>query len=258
MFNATEFIYDGIYSGQYGLKIASFNSSVIEETSYVVPSVVVGKSATSKKFHYLDITYDSPPTYDFSVLSEDYITSEMSREILTWLDSRKGFRPLVIMQTGLDELTYNCIFTVSSMIYHAGRCIGFNLSATFDSLYVKGRPIEVTVFGDGNTKYVDLYNDSDNIDEYIYPDVEFDTADGDIYIVNTTDDKEREFEFRGLSPNSLYKVDNELKIITGAGKDLLSKFSKKWLRVLRGKNHLKVRVNGVVTISCPRYVKISF
>ena len=29
MFNATEFTYDGIYSEQYGLKIASFNSNVL-------------------------------------------------------------------------------------------------------------------------------------------------------------------------------------------------------------------------------------
>ncbi len=258
MFNATEFIYDGIYSGQYGLKIASFNGSALEETPYVVPSVVVGKSATSKKFHYLDVTYDSPPTYDFSVVSEESIPAEILREILSWLDSRKGFKPLVIMQTGLDELTYNCIFTVSSIIYHAGKCVGLNLSATFDSLYAKGKPIEIVVFGDGNDKEVDLYNGSDNVDEYIYPMVEFDTADGAVSIINVTDDKEREFKFDGVYPNTIYKVDNELKIITGDGNDLLSKFSKKWLRILRGKNHLKVRVNGVVTISCPRYVKISF
>ena len=83
MFNATEFTYDGIYSEQYGLKIASFNSNVLEETPYVIPSVVVGKAPKAKKFHYLGLTYDSPPTYDFSVVSEEAIEEELLREILT-------------------------------------------------------------------------------------------------------------------------------------------------------------------------------
>lgn len=258
MFNATEFTYDGIYSEQYGLKIASFNSNVLEETPYVVPSVITAIAPKAKKYHFIDITYDSPPTYDFSVVSEVAIHEELLREILLWLDSRKGFKPLTIMQQGLDEFTYNCIFTVTSLIYHSGDCVGLNLSATFDSRYVTGKPIESIVFGNGGVQDIYIYNDSDNLDEYIYPMVEFDTANGAISIVNMTDDKTREFAFEGLSPNSIYKVDNELKIIAGSGNDLLTKFSKKWLRILRGKNHLRVRVNGTATITCPRYIKIRF
>ena len=258
MLQATEFAYDGIYSEQYGLRIASFNSNVLEETPYVVPNVVVGKSAKSKKFHFLDFTYDSPPTYDFSVVSEEAIHEELLREILMWLDSRRGFKPFVIMQPDFDTFTYNCIFTVTSLIYHAGACVGLNLSATFDSPFVLGKPIEQIVFGSGEVQEVTLYNDSDNVDEYIYPAVEFDTADGNVSIINITDNASREFSFSGVVPNTTYKVDNELKIITGDGNDLLSKFSKKWLRILRGKNKLKVRVNGTVTITCPRYIRISF
>ncbi len=258
MFNATEFIYDGIYSAQYGLKIASFNSSVMEETPYAAPNLILEKSAKSKRYHYLDCVYDSPPTHSFSVVSEEAIPEEILREILIWLDSRRGFKPLVIMQSGLDELTYNCIFSIESMIYHAGRCIGLNLTATFDSQFVLGKPIEITVFGEGEPKNVEIYNDSDNIDGYIYPTVEFDAVDGKVSIVNNTDDKTREFAFDGVNSNTLYKVDNELKIITGEGSDLLSKFSKKWLRILRGKNNLRICVNGSVVVRFPRQIKISF
>lgn len=258
MLKATEFTYDGIYSGQYGLKIASFNSNVLEETTYVVPNIVVSKPARSKKFYYLDFTYDSPPAYSFSIVSEDAIQEEILREILMWLDSRKGFKPFVIMQPGFDEFTYNCIFTVTSLIYHAGNCVGLNLSAIFDSLYVMGKPIKQIVHGNGEDKNIVLCNDSDNVDEYTFPVVEFCTSDGSISIINMSDDSLREFSFNGVIPNATYKVDNELKIITGDGSDLLSKFSKKWLRVLHGKNQLKVRVNGTVTITCPRYIRISF
>lgn len=258
MFTATEFTYDGIPSSKYGLKIATFDATALEETSYIVPNIEVAKSATSHKFHYIDRTYDSPPTFDFSVVSEEAIHEEILREILIWLDSRRGFKPLIIMQPGFDELTYNCIFAVTSLIYHSGRCVGLNLSATFDSNYILGKPIEIIIFGKGELKDVDLYNDSDNIDTYIYPTVEFDTTDGAVSIINSTDNAVREFAFSGLTPNTTYVVDNELKTITGEGRNLLEKFSRNWLRVLRGKNHLKVRVNGSLTITCPKYVKISF
>ncbi len=71
MLTATEFTYDGVYSEKYGLKIATFDGAALEETSYIVPTIEVAKSATSNKFHYLDRTYDSPPTFNFSVVSED-------------------------------------------------------------------------------------------------------------------------------------------------------------------------------------------
>lgn len=258
MLTATEFTYDGIYSAKYGLKIASFNSEPLEETTYIVPNISVVRSAQSGKFHYLDATYDSPPTFEFSVVSECEIHEEMLREILIWLDSRNGFKPLNIMQPMYDEFTYNCIFSVQSLIFHAGRCVGLNLLATFDSNYASGKPIEVVVFGSGEVQNVDLYNDSDNIDHYIYPKVEFDTANGAISITNVTDDATREFSFSQLVPNIQYCVDNELKIITGEGQNLLGKFSKKWLRIMRGRNRLRIQVNGSVTITCPKYIKISF
>lgn len=258
MFTATEFTYDGIHSGTYGLKIASFNSDVMEEASYVVPNINTAKSAKSQRFFYLDATLDSPPTYEFSVVSESTIHETTLRDILKWLDSRKGFKELIIMQPAFDGLIYKCIFSVTSIIYHSGNCVGLNLLATFDSPYQYGTPIEVNVFGNGAVQDIYIFNDSDNVDEYIYPKVEFDTSDGNITIVNMTDDKSREFKFEGLNANTTYAVDNELKIITGSGSDLLSKFSKKWLRLRRGTNHLRITVNGAATITCPQYVKISF
>lgn len=81
MLTATEFTYDGVYSEKYGLKIATFDGAALEETSYIVPTIEVAKSATSNKFHYLDRTYDSPPTFNFSVVSEEEIHEEILREV---------------------------------------------------------------------------------------------------------------------------------------------------------------------------------
>lgn len=258
MFKATDFIYDGVYSARYGLKIASFDDNALEETGYLSPNIAVSKSAKSKKFYYLDTTYESPPEYEFSVVSESAIHEDILREVLIWLDARVGFKPLVIMQPGFDDLTYNCIFTVTNLIYHAGSCVGLQLTARFDSNYILGKPTKVQITGTGNQQEVVLYNKSDNIDCYIYPEVKFKTADGSVSIKNLTDDPAREFLFKDLNRNVEYTVDNELKIITGEGQNLLGKFNKNWLRVLRGKNRLSVQINGAMTITCPRQVRISF
>lgn len=258
MFIATEFIYDGIYSGTFGLKIADFDNSALNETTYVVPNIETAKSVKSNKFYYQDIKYDAPPTHEFSVVSETAILESTLRDILNWINARKGFKELVVLQQGLNEIRYNCIFTVSSLIYHRGDCIGLNLIATFDSPYHYGTPIEKNIFGNGSPEIIEIFNSSDNIDEYTYPTVEFDSSDGSITIVNLTDDATREFRFTDVVANSLYRIDNQLKIITGEGNNLLSKFSKKWLRLRRGTNRISVTVNGAATIICPQLVKITF
>lgn len=262
MLRATEFMYDGISSTTYGLKIASLDSNVMEEISYVVPNIIVEKTKKSNVYHYIDIDYESPPVFEFSVISQVPINEEILRNILCWLDARKGFKPLVLLQQGYDTLTYNCIFTVTNLIYHANNIVGLNLSATFDSKYVKGKPIKTTIEVDGE-KTINLYNPSDNIDEYIYPLVEFTLSkesNGDIAIVNITDNKERKFEFKKLNieNGSTYIVDNDLKIVQGDTDGLLENFNKKWLRLLKGRNKIKIMTHGVVTITCPKYIKISF
>lgn len=267
MFNARYFIYDGINSGEYGLQIATVNGSSIEETPYVTPTLALTKSTHGKIFHFVDSNYNEPPTLEFSVLSENGITDQLQREIFKWLDNRKGFKDLIICQSEFYEYTYKCIFNIVSIIYHAGACVGFNLKATFDSQYCYKNSIEQKIIGTGDTKELTIFNDSDLIDEYVYPTVIFKPTkyignNQSISIFNKTDDSalSREFKFVGTALNSKVKVDNELRMITSdTGGDLLGKFDgMKWLRLVKGENILQVKINGECTISFPQYIKIRF
>lgn len=257
MFNATEFTYAGIYSGLYGLKIASMSSSVVENTSHATPTISSAKPAKGGKFFLQDAKYTSAPTYSFSIVSETPIPEPIQREVMNWLNLRKEYKILKIHQAEFEEYDYRCIFHITQTIYHAGQCVGYTLQATFDSIYQYGHPTKKVVTGTGVSQDVSISNLSDCVDEYIYPTVEFNTNDGTISIINKTDSATREFSFTGLAPNTTYVVDNELKTIEG-GTNVLSKFSKKWLRLLAGKNQLSIRVNGTVKIICPHYAKIKF
>lgn len=265
MFRATDFTYDGIYSAMYGLKMAAMGGDSIVNSDYVIPKIEVAKPANSKRFFYQNTSYDAPPSYEFTIISERYISDTFQREIMAWLDTRTGFRNLVIHQPEYEEYTYRCILTITNIIYHLGRCIGFNIKATFDSNYMYGKPTRVVVSGN----YYDapitkaVFNYSDILDDYVYPKVTFSSNDleNDKFnmLITNESDNNREFRFDNVETSAEVCVDNELKIITSTvGSNMLSKFNKKWLRLKNGKNVLVFKLNGTITIECPHFAKIRF
>lgn len=294
MFNATDFWYDGIYSGHYGLRIATIDGSVVENTSYINPTRTLTKSAKGIKFRYGGSVYEQAPTTSFSVLSQTPINDLFLREILCWLDNRKGFRPLQIIQAGLENYVYNCIFDVADIIYHAGCCVGLTLTATFDSPYTYKATVKSDK--DGRLTYEEAYKeyevesadgaptelyidissepngaDTDAVDDYVYPMLNVEpsgyfSVDGTsekhvIKIVNETDDANRAFVIKELSTLTNLVVDNELKMIKpkdGTVRVLESFEGKKWLRLVKGTNKLKVQVKGVAKILVPQRAKIRF
>lgn len=264
MLKATDFTYDGVFSGVYGIQIASFDGSVVEETAYITPTLTMVKPSKSKQFYYLSSKYEEAPTFEFSILSEKPIPDSVQRSILVWLDNRKGFKPLIIHQPEFETYTYNCIFNVVSIIYHASRCVGFKLRATFDSPYHYELSKTVHETAQGEEKEVVIYNNSDIIDDYVYPTVTFKLGENGtgIEIYNNTDDPyhQRGFIFENLTPKTEVIVNNETKtIISRRRDDYFDKFNGlKWLRLVKGKNVLKVKIDGEVTITCPQYAKIRF
>ena len=270
MFTASNFTYDGVYSEQYGLKIASLEANTLERTPYVSPTISTAKPTGIQRFSYQGMSYDTAPSYQFQVISEEPIDSLRQAEILSWIEGRKGYKKLIIHQNGLDEFYYKCIFTIQEIIYFAGHCIGFTVTANFDSPYMYGKPSTVTVTSNGaQEETITILNKTKIKEEYTSPIVEFTSTnyitsgsdnDVNVIITNQTDDTERHFLFKGAPLNNNTTVDNETKIITGTtGKDFLLYFpERKWLRLKPGRNTIKISINGQVKITCPHYEKIRF
>lgn len=263
MFNAIYFTYDGVYSGEYGLYIASTNGEFIQTTSVFSPTLSIGKGVKSKRFFYSGIDYEDSPQYQFSILSEDAIPEDERRKILAWLLGRNEFKKLYIDQEEYQDVYFNCIFTAVDLIYVGGYCHGFTLTAKFDSPYCYGTPETLTVnlIKDTPTN-IEIYLDCDVVDDYVYPTLSFTK---DITIKNKTDGS-RITGYENVAANeSKIVIDNELKIIEGF--DLngasfsghrLSNFNLNWLRLKKGKNELELTGEGEVTITCPRYILLGF
>lgn len=255
MFNATYFQYDGQLSGSYGLQIADFNDSFVQETDALSPALSLQKTPSALRFVHSGIDYEAPPTCEFSVLSQTEIDSTMRRKILSWLVGRKQFKPLRFIGGDNDGYTYYCVFTSAKTIWVGGQCHGFRLTAQLDSQYARGTPTYVEIETAG-THTVTIHNKSDIVDGYTYPVVEF--TGGSVDIVNITDDPNRSFSFSGIDSDETITVDNEVKHISSStGEIRLGNFtSKKWLRLRPGMNTLRIVSSGKVLITCPHYAVI--
>lgn len=256
MFNATYFRYDGQWSGTYGLQILDFDDNTVTESDAFSSTLSLQKAPGSLRFFHGGVDYDSAPTCEFSVLSEQEITGGMRSMILSWLVGRKQFKPLRFDGGDNDEFTYYCVFTSAKAMWINGHCHGFRLTAQFDSPFARGKATSITV-GAG-THTVELRNKSDIADGYTYPLVTF--TGNSVDIVNTTDDSQRHFTFSGLAPTETLTIDNEVKYISSSiGGEKLSNFtSKNWLRLRSGINSLTIVSSGNVTITCPYYAMIGY
>lgn len=257
MFNASYFTYDGVFSAEYGLMIADFDDSSVIETAAFSPSLNTYKPSKSSRFFHNGVKYESAPTHQFSVISAQAIPDSVRREILSWLVGRSAYKKLIIHQPDLENYWYNCVFTNVEIIYVHGYCHGFRLTANFDSHYQYGEPTVITISGTGSQQSVTILNDSDVIDDYIYPLVSL--IGTSVSIVNNTDDSSRAFVLSGLGTSEEVVVDNEMRYVESSrGRPVLSNFNKNWLRLRSGENALSVTVNGTCTIMCPKYIMMGF
>lgn len=256
MFNATYFRYDGQWSGAYGLQIADFDDNNVKETDAFSPTLTLQKVPGSLRFFHGGVEYDSAPTCEFSVLSEQELIGSTRSKIMSWLIGRNEFKSLSFDSDDNVGFTYWCVFTSVRTIWVNGRCHGFRLTAQFDSPFARGTPTTMTV--NAGTHTVKLRNKSDVADGYAYPIVTF--TGGSVDIVNKTDDEERHFTFSGLAAEETITVDNEIRHISSdmSGEKLSNFTSKNWLRLRPGINDLTIVASGKVTITCPYYAMIGY
>ena len=256
MFNATYFTYDGKWSGTYGLQIVDFDDNSVKETEAFSPALSLLKVPGSLKFLHGGIEYDSAPTCEFSVLSEQPFIGAQRSEIMSWLVGKRSFKAMQFHDGDNENFTYYCVFTSAKTIWINGRCHGFRLTAQFDSPFARG--VATVKTGNASTTTLTIMNNSDITDGYTYPTIQFTGT--SIDIVNTTDDENRHFTFSGLDGTEVITVDNEMKhIASDIGGEKLSNFtSKNWLRLRKGSNTLTIAATGEFTITCPYYAMIGY
>lgn len=259
MFNATHLIYNNIHSATFGLRIGSFNDEKMQETTVFSPSITTVKSKNSKRFVASNINEENAPECELTLISELPIHDILKREILSWLNSGKEFKKLIVEKPCTEEYYYMCKFRDIREIKVNNQCVGYSMTAVFDSPYQYGRSTELKLEEDKyNEHSFVLVNKSDLPDDYTYPFITLTSSinNGRLIIQNQKEGM-KPFELTGLLAGETITIDNELKIIEGKGATL-NNFNKNWLKLIKGENNIAITFEGSITITCPQIIAVGF
>lgn len=269
MFYAKEFSYAGRPSTKYNLLIAEIDGSNVVETDSCSFELNAVKASASHKFIHAGINVGEAPTCEISLIRQEPIPASLRGEILSWLLGKPQFEKLTFKKSDNSTFTFYCVFTHASNIYVNGYCRGFRLTMTMDSIYARGTPTEIKIKNPAEltsvqdkTHTVRLLNNSQIIDGYTYPFVEFSGA--GITIVNETDDSSRAFTVTPMDVSAVTKIDNEAMTIKSTSSNSTTPmygFGRRWLRLKNGYNNLKITLEtpgAEARIVCPHYALIGF
>jgi len=261
-FYALDFIYDGIPSQTFDLKILSFeDGSLFSGMGSADVKIYTQKVLRKAKVYYLGRSQQ--PQLEFELIfGSSSVISGMDRDIISsWLFRRSGFKKLEILQDDLNSAWFNCFLTSPAPLYVGNMNYAFKCKVICDSPFAYSPLKTLTRTYSGNniiTDNINLYNYSTE-DDYLYPNITFElnTVGSSFSIINL-DDNNREFLFTGLQPEEKIIVDNNLQtIVSSSLLYRLSNFNKNWLRLVPKMNRLHVESGiGNFTITYNERMKI--
>jgi len=252
-FYGKSFIFDGISSDLYDLRILNFSqSSPSEGVSTGVINTMEEWLYRREMPYFYGTYYQNSLEFDLTVGSFSYLDGTSRDTILRWLLGRQRYLPLKIVQDDISTFVFNVIFTQINPVYVANLNYAFKIHAKCDrpwAYYVPPTTIRTytPVSNTGLLETLAYYNSS-SFSGYNKPIVSF-TISGSapssaqFSIINRTDDATgaRPFSFTGLQPSEVLTVDNDKGIITTSASALrMSTFSKNFLRLVQGVNSLEI------------------
>lgn len=260
MFYGRTFIFDEIPSENYNLRILDFNSrgSLVNSPAGSESTIHQTWLYRKPKPYFYGKSLETPLSFDLTIGSYDPITGLDRALIEKWLLGRNTFLPLQICQDDIADVYFNVMFTSAENIYVGNVHQGLILHAQCDAPYgyLEEEDLAISVSGNGvvTNKTFTFYNASDDTD-YLYPKLTIVTNDiaTSFSLINNTDGS-REFRFGGsgyenISPNETLTVDNYYQtIVSNSGLNRLSRFNKKWFRLLSGENSLTM-VGGLTSFT---------
>lgn len=253
-FKGLYFLYDGQFSGNYGLQIMTINKKSTEAVDAGSGIEIFADSVyrNPTKFQY-GVSQNQVLTFQMEILSEKPLSAIVRSKIQKWLFGRMSPCKLQIVQPDLQSVYFNCYLTSQQLQYIGSDCYGFNFTVECDAPWAW--QLQKTYTRTNSTGTWKFYNDSDNTD-YTYPIIEFKAnssfiTSGFLSIINQSDGN-REFRVDNLYANEVIAIDcNKQTITSSRGRLMSENFNKKFFRLVSGMN--------VLTLSgeCS-YIKIKY
>lgn len=279
-FGGLDFIFDGQYSENYGLKIMSIGSSSVTSDASAGCGIDIFTDWVYRNpsAYHQGVAQNKPLEFDIEFVSEDELPGIMRSKISKWLFGRMDFCKLQIVQRDLQDIYFNCHLIDPQLTYIANYCHGIKCKVQCDAPWAWQIEKEYVAKPDADG-YWKHYNDSDDTD-YTYPIIEFqlDENPGGYFSIINKNDNGREFLItsafdddgnlkkdnsgnyvRSLFANQKYVIDCRNQLIkstyftedmktgemveTVVPKLVSESFNKKFFRLVPGVNELELDGN---------------
>ena len=252
-FFGSSFIYNNTPSELYGLRIMDIDANGINQSMGNSSMEILEKKIYRKATPFFFGSTPSPRlSFEFSAYADDEIDAESFSLIQKLLFSSTSYKPFQIDQVDLQSIYFNVILN-DPKIERVGNLIrGFSCTVECDSPFAYFFPQTTTYTYTAST--VDTteiyYNGSDDTGNYLFPNlvITMNNFDGDISIQNL-DDNNRVSSFIDLQANEILTINTGLQTISSStGLKRLSNSNKKFLRLIPGKNRLRI-IGNVTSIA---------
>lgn len=254
--DGVDFIYNGISSQEFGLKIASSFGSTTRSGNVETREIITSYNSSNKTFGFHGIKYNSPSTFDLIIYKEDetFISVDEERQLKKWLMPNK-YNWLSINQDSLNAISYFCIATQCSILdvgtYSGGMLITFQNDSTgaWSNINTK----QYSVIG---TQSFKLYMDTDYDDELILPIVTITiTSNGDISIKNTTRN-ETIIITNCILGEEIILDSFSGKISTTSDALLINRWNKRYLKLQDGYNDILLTGNFDLKLQYRKQIRV--
>lgn len=247
-FHGSSFIYNGKSSDLFGLRIASIDAGAINKSMGSASVEIFEKKIYRRANPYFYGASVAPKlSFPLSAFAEEDIDAGLFQLIQKWLFSARTYQTLQIDQEDVRDIYFSAFLTEPE-INRVGNLIrGFSCTVMCNSPFAYRFPKTTTwnytqQIVDSTETY---YNGSDDIGTYLYPRIvlTMNNIEDDMSITNL-DDSNRVFSFSGLAAGEILTIDNDLQTISSStGLKRLSNFNKNFLRLVPGRNRLRIQGN---------------
>lgn len=239
------FMYDGIDSRQKGVIAIHKDSGLLQMPFAFKRNVIEEKIKRVNNPYFYGFENESF-IFNITIMTMDDIewTDEKRMEIVNWL-YQDEYKPFISGDN-------------TGIIYY---CTPINDAKRFDNCLKQGY-VTITFKCNSPFGYTPIYNthydyrnsktniieieNLGNVERYYYPEIQVKILDGkDFKIINQSDGG-NSFEFKNLNVGETIYINNNLKQIVTNNPNTyrLSNFNKKWFRLVKGKN--VIRIDGAI------------
>lgn len=258
----SQFVFDGVYSNEYGIYCVSFETVSKETYQSQVTNIQTEKSIRSNLFHIISQEYSSPLTYKIQVVNRDFspITSIQERALNKWLCKRGKFSLFCIMDKRYADIWFYANINNPTLIW-INDVNALEYTITTNAPFGFSNERNITVSFEGNDS-LEVYVDNDE-KMPLYPMMDIHVnANGTLLITNQSigDLNDKTFSVKNCSVGEVITVDSSYPRISSSlpSHNIYNDFNKNWFYWVDGYNTIHSNLPCSIDFKYREYRKVGF